>query len=94
MKKNVIALAVAGALCAPLTAFADDSTITLYGKLNLGISDVKAEGATASVAALPNNPDVKSRTRIEDSFSYIGVRGEQPAVARRPGSRLSTRKSR
>jgi predicted porin len=72
MNKKLMALAVAGAIYAPTAALADDSTVTLYGKINVGVESIQATGAT--------NPaqDVKSRTRVTDDYSYIGFRGLEP----------------
>ena len=65
MNKQLVVLAVAGAL-APALSVADDSTVTLYGKINVGIEYVKATGATPSAG---NAADVSGRTRVTDSFS-------------------------
>ena len=71
MNEKVIALAVAGAL-APAIAMADESTVTVYGKISVGIETAKAEGAT--------NPaqDIKNRARVTEQASHIGFRGVEP----------------
>jgi len=75
MQKRLIALVAAGAIYVPTAALADDSTVTLYGKINVGVESIQATGATVA----PGNPgDVKSRTRVTDGYSYIGIRGEEP----------------
>jgi predicted porin len=72
MNKKLIALAVAGAVCAPVAALADESTVTIYGKINVGVESIQATGATNSAQ------DVKSRIRVIDDYSYIGFRGVEP----------------
>ncbi len=72
MNKKLMALAVAGALAAPAAAFAQASSVQLYGRANLGIDSWSATGATAGSAA-----DLKTRTRVYDSGSRLGVRGEE-----------------
>jgi len=72
MNKKLMAVAVAGALAAPAAAFAQASSVQIYGRANLGIDTWSATGATAGSAS-----DLKSRTRIYDSGSRIGVRGTE-----------------
>ncbi len=72
MNKKLMALAVAGALAAPAAAFAQASNVQLYGRANLGIDTWSATGATAGSAS-----DLKSRTRVYDSGSRLGVRGTE-----------------
>ncbi|MEO7404495.1 MAG: porin [Burkholderiales bacterium] len=67
MNQKLLAVAVAGLFAAP--AFAQTSNVTLYGRANLGVDQYKASGATAA------SSDLKSRYRIYDSGSRIGVRG-------------------
>ncbi|HVK53411.1 MAG TPA: porin, partial [Burkholderiales bacterium] len=63
--------AVAG-IFVPSFVMADDSTVTLYGKLSVGVESIKAEGAANSAQ------DIKSRVRVTDAASYIGFRGVEP----------------
>lgn len=71
MNKKLMAVAVAGALAVPAVAFAQASSVQIYGRANLGIDTQSATGATAA------NADFKSRTRIFDSGSRLGVRGTE-----------------
>jgi predicted porin len=68
MQKKVMALAVAGALAAPVAAFAQASNVQIYGRANVGIDNYSATGGTA---------DLKSRTRVFDNGSRFGVRGSE-----------------
>ena len=72
MNKKLMALAVAGALAAPAAAFAQASNVQIYGRANLGLDQYQATGATAGSAS-----DLKSRTRVYDSGSRLGVRGTE-----------------
>ncbi len=72
MNKKLMALAVAGALAAPAAAFAQASSVQIYGRANLGIDTWSATGATAG-----SGSDFKSRTRIYDSGSRLGFRGTE-----------------
>ncbi|MDD2684956.1 MAG: porin [Gallionella sp.] len=65
MQKKIIALAIAAAFSAP--AFADDSNITIYGKLNLNIESVHN-----NLAAAPN-----SVNRIVNNASRLGFKGSE-----------------
>lgn len=71
MQKKVMALAVAGALSAPVAAFAQASNVQIYGRLNVGLDNYQATGATAA------NSDLKSRIRQFDQGSRLGVRGNE-----------------
>ncbi len=71
MNKKLMALAVAGALAAPAAAFAQASNVQLYGRANLGLDQYKATGSTSGTG------DLKSRTRVFDSGSRLGVRGTE-----------------
>jgi predicted porin len=71
MQKKVMALAVAGALSAPVAAFAQASNVQIYGRLNVGLDNYEAKGATAA------NSDVKGRMRQFDQGSRLGVRGSE-----------------
>jgi predicted porin len=72
MQKKVMALAVAGALSAPVAAFAQASNVQIYGRLNVGLDNYQATGASAGSAS-----DVKSRMRQFDQGSRLGVRGAE-----------------
>lgn len=69
MQKKVMALAVAGALAAPAAAFAQ--AVQIYGRANVGLDQYQATGATNSAQ------DLKSRTRVYDQGSRLGVRGSE-----------------
>ena len=71
-KKEWMALAVAGALATPLAAFAQASSVQIYGRANVGRDNYSATGATAGSAF-----DFKGRNRIYDSFSRLGFRGSE-----------------
>lgn len=67
MNRNILALAVASVLAAP--AFAQTSNVTLYGRANLGFDNYRAHGGQGG--------DLKSRNRIYDAASRLGVRGTE-----------------
>ena len=67
MNRKVMAAAVMSALAAP--ALAQTSTVTLYGRANLGIDNWAATGSTSTTN------DQKSRMRVYDVGSRLGVRG-------------------
>lgn len=69
MNKKLLALAVGAVFTAP--AFAQTSNVTLYGRANLGIDSYRGTGATDATQ------NYKSRTRVFDSSSRIGVRGSE-----------------
>ena len=43
MQKKLMALAVAGALSAPVAAFAQASNVQIYGRANVGLDNYQAE---------------------------------------------------
>lgn len=67
MNKKVLALVVASVCAAP--AFAQTSNVTLYGRANVGVDQYQANGSASG--------DVKSRMRVFDSSSRLGVRGTE-----------------
>ena len=69
MDKKLIALAVTSVFAAPAFAQAPGG-VTLYGRANLGLDTFAATGSTAGAAY-----DFKSRSRVFDSGSRLGVRG-------------------
>ncbi|MBX9903783.1 MAG: porin [Burkholderiales bacterium] len=70
MKKNLMALAVAGALVAPALAFAQASSVQIYGAMDAGFQYVDAPGATGV-------NQYQARTRIASNSSLIGFRGSE-----------------
>lgn len=72
MNKKLMALAVAGTLVVPVAAFAQASSVEIYGRANVGLDNYSATGATAGSAN-----DFKGRNRIYDSFSRLGFRGSE-----------------
>ncbi|MGC2520513.1 MAG: porin [Burkholderiales bacterium] len=73
MNKKLMAVAVAGALAAPAIALADTANVQIYGRANLGVDQYSATGATAANGA----GDWKSRTRVFDNSSRLGVTGSE-----------------
>ncbi|MBI4292899.1 MAG: porin [Betaproteobacteria bacterium] len=71
MNKKLMAVAVAGALAVPALAFAQASNVQIYGRINAGLDNYEAKGATAA------NSDLKSRYRVYDYTSRIGFRGTE-----------------
>lgn len=67
MNKKVIALAVAGALFAPLAMAQSSNPVTLYGLVELNFRNVKASGTNGFPA----------RNEIVDEASRLGVRGTE-----------------
>jgi predicted porin len=72
MQKKVMAVAVAAALGAPAAAFAQASSVQIYGKANLGFDNYRATGSVGGSAS-----DYKARNRVFDSGSRIGFRGTE-----------------
>ncbi len=68
MNKKLMAVAVAGAFGVPAVAMAQ---VEIYGRANLFVDSYQATGATAA------NSDFKSRTRVNDQGSRLGVRGRE-----------------
>lgn len=68
MNKKIMALAVTSVFAAPAFAQAPGG-VTLYGRANLGLDSYSAVGATTA------GNDFKSRMRVFDSGSRLGVRG-------------------
>src|SRR4051812_4545952 len=68
MQKKLMALAVAGALSAPVAAFAQASNVQIYGRANLGVDNYQATGGAT---------EVKARMRVFDQGSRLGVRGSE-----------------
>lgn len=85
MKQTLLAVSVAAALVAPGIALADSSNVSLYGRLALGVESVQAKGATtlsAGQTAVANLAQIKTTdtdrfTRVTDSLSFIGFKGEE-----------------
>ena len=65
MNKKLVAVAVAGVLAAPLAAQAQTANVTLYGRLNLTLEYIDANG---------DNPSVQ---RLSSNSSRLGVRGTE-----------------
>ncbi len=74
MNSKILAAAVAGVFAAPV-AFAQSSNVELYGRLNLGVDNASATGATLTTGTV--NQDYKSRMRQFDTGSRLGVRGAE-----------------
>jgi predicted porin len=74
MQKKVMALAVAGALSAPVAAFAQASNVQIYGRLNVGLDNYEAKGASDPAVA---GGGYKGRMREFDQGSRLGVRGNE-----------------
>jgi predicted porin len=64
MRKTRLALLVGLAVAAPMTAQADDSSVTLYGRVNVTVESTKVQG----------QPNV---LRVVDNSSRIGFRGKE-----------------
>jgi predicted porin len=70
MKQKLIAVAVAGAFAAPAVAFAQASTVNIYGYVN-------AEYGFASSATKGNGAGLPSYDALNSPASYIGFKGEE-----------------
>ena len=68
MNKKLVAVAVAGLLGAPMSAYAQTANVTLYGRVNLDFEIVNGRQADGS------NPTV---TRLSSNSSRLGVRGSE-----------------
>ena len=71
MHKKLFTAMLAGGIIVPVLAQADDSIVTIYGKLRADFENVKATGATN-----PAN-DIPSRNRVSSNTSYIGFKGSE-----------------
>ncbi len=71
MNKKLMAVAVAGALGAPAAAVAQ---VEIYGRANVFVDSYSATGASLGAAGAN---DFKSRTRVNDQGSRLGVRGRE-----------------
>ena len=69
MNKKLMAVAVAGAFGVPAVAVAQ---VEIYGRANLFVDSYSATGSTGGAAT-----DFKSRTRVNDQGSRLGVRGKE-----------------
>jgi predicted porin len=70
MKKQLLALAVAGAL-APAAAIAQ-SSVEIYGRAHLGIDQYRATGSSGNLGLAPQ--DFDGRLRVFDASSRVGFR--------------------
>src|ERR1700730_2126505 len=68
MNKKLVALAVAGALAAPLAVQAQTANVTLYGRLNMDVEFIKGQQPDGS------NPTVN---RVSSNSSRFGMRGTE-----------------
>ncbi len=68
MQKNIIALAIAGAIVAPAALAQTANPVTLYGRVYVTVESVEAKGGA--------NPIVR-RERVEDQSSLFGIRGTE-----------------
>src|SRR5690349_2165315 len=65
MQKKLLAVAVAGALAAPVAAMAQ-SSVTISGAINIWYEQAGATGATTAGTASVTTFDVKNRDRMQD----------------------------
>src|SRR6266851_7197636 len=68
MNKKLMAVAVAGAFGVPAVAVAQ---VEIYGRANVFVDSYSATGSAAAAT------DFKSRTRVNDQGSRLGVRGRE-----------------
>jgi predicted porin len=73
MKKNIIALAIASAIAAPV-AFADAPTV--YGQANVAIEQMDVDSAGGTVAT-DQADTAASGTQVNDRASRLGVKGSE-----------------
>ena len=66
------AAAAAAVIAVPVAAAEPQTGVTLYGRLMGGLDQYKATGATAGSAA-----DFRSRYRVYDFTSFLGVKGDE-----------------
>ncbi|MGB8410768.1 MAG: porin [Gallionella sp.] len=87
MQKKIIALAIAGALTAPVLAFADPA-VSMYGVLDGAIASVSADGTKSQVLAVSGGlsqtrlgakavDDLGNGTKVLGVFEY-GIDSENP----------------
>ncbi len=81
LRRNAVALAVAGALGTPVAALAQN--VQIYGKLYPELVYAKTDGATATQAEASSTlapavgPNHKARFSMDQGNSYIGARGSE-----------------
>jgi len=75
MNRKLMAVAVAGALAAPAMAFAQASTVSIYGAMDGSYEWVSIGGGTAGPSG-PSN-QYASRGRIASNSSLLGFRGTE-----------------
>jgi len=69
MKKNLLALAIAGAFVAPV-AMADNANVTVYGIADASYENIDSGDTTAGVSGVTNN-------KISSNQSRIGFKGTE-----------------
>ncbi len=74
MNKKLIALAIAGAFCAPLVASADNSSVTIYGEFAGSLDNVDGGSAAASGGTPASS---ESRGRVSSNNSFLGFKGSE-----------------
>jgi predicted porin len=72
MQRKTMAAALLTSLALPAICMADDSTVSIYGMLNLDFENVQAEGASGA------GVNLASRNRVSSNASNIGFRGIEP----------------
>ncbi len=83
MRRKTLALAVAGAFAVPVSAWAQQSNVQIYGRLYPEFTVGKTTGATpagtssSTLGRTPTGLDLKSRNSIDASNSRIGFRGKE-----------------
>jgi len=69
MNKKLMAVAVAGALAAPVAMA--QSNVTISGRMSLGVDSYSAKGATS------NSSDLTARNRVWDNGSRVIIQGNE-----------------
>ena len=83
MKRKTLALAVAGVFAVPAAAFAQQSTVQIYGKLYPEFTVGSSSGATpagtssSTLGPTPTGLNLKSRNSVDASNTRIGFRGTE-----------------
>lgn len=76
MNKKLLAVAVAGALAAPLVASAQGSKVEVYGTFNAAVERTGRDGASG-VPGTAGGLNTGYRTRVTSNSSNIGFRGTE-----------------
>lgn len=79
INKNVMAVAVAAALAAPVAAFAQASNVQIYGTLDMSVMNTSTSSTTAQAALATTNANVSGQSKVDlySQSSRLGFKGTE-----------------